>query len=227
MQPSNKVGLGLMVKLTDLGFSKGVVFEVIVTTNNENGTPNAAPMGAVMKNPQNLSLNLYNSSLTCYNLKANKCAVINLTDDIEAFYKTAFKEANPNGKLPQDWFKKADTINAPRLRLADANIDVTVTLIEPIGVEKSEFSCNIERINASKIFPKVYSRARSATLEAIIHATRIKVMFKDEEKKTQIIQLLGSIEHCNNIVKRTAPSSVYSAVMADLMKRIDSWSKMT
>ncbi len=215
-----------MAKLTDLGFLKGVVFEVIVTTNNENGTPNAAPMGVIMKTPQNLSLNLYNSSQTCYNLKANKCAVINLTDDIEVFYKTAFKEANLEEKLPQDWFIKADTINAPRLRLADANIDVTVSLIEPIGVEKSEFSCNVERINASKIFPKVYSRAMSATLEAIIHATRVKVLFKNEEKKAQIVQLLGWIENCNNIVKRTAPSSVYSAVMADLMKIIDSWSNI-
>ena len=100
--------------------------ETIVSTYNPDGTPNAAPMGITMQDQQTLSLNIFNSSSTCRNLKANKCAVINLTSNIEVFYKTTFKEANPDGKLPQEWFEKSEVVNAPKLRLADATVEVSV-----------------------------------------------------------------------------------------------------
>ena len=212
-----------MAKLTDLGFSKGTIFETILSTYNRDGAPNAAPMGAIMQNPQTISLNLFNSSATSSNLKANKCAVINLTGNIEVFYKTAFKEANPDGKLPQEWFEKAETVNAPKLRLADSTVEVSFVNMEPVGAEKTKFTCNIEQINAANMCPQVYCRAMSATLEAIIHATRVKAFVKDDEKKEQVSQLLQTIGNCNDVVNRVAPNSTYSAVMADLMKRIDSW----
>ena len=212
-----------MVKLTDLGFAKDAIFEIILSTYNQDGTPNAAPMGTTMQNPQTISLNIFNSSQTSRNLKANKCAVINLTSNIELFYKTAFKEANPNGKLPQEWFEKAETVNAPKLRLADATIEVTEVGMEPNGVEKTKFSCNIKQIITDKMCPQVYCRALPLTLEAIIHATRVKVFVNDEKQKKNVSKLLGIIDNCNDVVNRTAPNSAYSAVMADLMKRIDSW----
>ena len=215
--------VGLTVNLTDLGFMKGVIFETIVSTSNPNGTPNAAPMGATMQDPQTISLNIFNSSQTSRNLKANRCAIINLTNDIEVYYKTAFKEANPNGKLPQEWFEKAEAINAPKLQLAVATIDVTVVSMEPIGAEKTKFSCNIEQVNAAKVCPQVYCRAMSLTLEAIIHATRVKAFVNDEKQQKNVSKLLETIDNCNDVVNRTAPNSAYSAVMADLMKRIDSW----
>lgn len=215
--------VGLMANLTDLGFMKGVIFETIVSTYNLDGTPNAASMGVIMQDPQSISLNLFNSSSTSRNLKANKCGVINLTNNIDFFYKTTFKEANPSGKLPQEWFEKAEVVNAPKLRLADATIDVSVASIEPIGAEKTKVSCNVERITAAKMCPQVYCRAMSLTLEAIIHATRVKAFVNDKKQQKNVRKLLEMIESCNDVVNRTAPNSTYSAVMADLMKRIDSW----
>jgi hypothetical protein len=212
-----------MAQLTDLGFVKDTIFETIVSTYNPDGTPNAAPMGTIMQDPQTLSLNIFNSSQTSLNLKTNKCAVINLTSDIEVFYKTAFKEANTNGQVLQEWFLNSEVVKAPKLALADATIDVMVTKMEPIGAEKTKFICNITQINADKIHPQAYCRAKSATLEAIIHATRVEAFVKDEKKKEQVSQLLEIIKNCDDVVNRTAPNSAYALVMADLMKRIDSW----
>lgn len=215
--------VGLMANLTDLGFVKGVIFETIVSTYNLAGTPNAAPMGVIMQDQQSISLNLFNSSSTSRNLKANKCGVINLTSNIEFFYKSTFKEANPDGKLPQEWFEKAEPVNAPKLRLADATIDVSVVNMEPVGAEKTKFSFNVERINAAKMCPQVYCRAMSLTLEAIIHATRVKTFINDEKQQKNVSKLLEMIENSNDVVNRVAPNSAYSAVMADLTKRIESW----
>ncbi len=63
----------------------------------------------------------------------------------------------------------------------------------------------------------------SLTLEAIIHATRVKAFGNDEKEQAQVNKLLEMIGNCNDVVNRVAPDSPYSNVMADLMKRIDSW----
>jgi uncharacterized protein len=216
-------GLIWMVKLTELGFSGGIIFETIVSTYNPDGTANAAPMGTTMHDPQTLNLTIFNSSQTSRNLKTHKSAVINLTNNIDFFYKTAFKETNPEGRLPQEWFEKAEKVNAPKLRLADATVEVSVTDIAMAGTEKTNFFCRIEETTAAKMFPQVHCRAMALTLEAIIHATRVKVFVKDDKQQKNVGKLLVMIENSNEVVNRVAPNSAYSAVMADLMKRIDSW----
>jgi hypothetical protein len=213
----------MVAKLTNLGFSENTIFETIVSTYNKDGTPNAAPMGTIMQNQKTISLTIFNSSQTSRNLKANKCAVINLTGNIEVFYKTAFKETNPAGKLPQEWFGKAETVEAPKLRLANATIDVSVVGMAPIGAEKTKFSCNIEQIDASKMCPQVYCRANALTIEAIIHATRVKAFANDKKLQKSVSNLLELIKNSNEIVNRVAPNSECSLVMADLMVRIDLW----
>ena len=143
----------MVAKLTDLGFSENTILETIVSTYNQDGTPNAAPMGTVMQDQKTILIAIFNLSQTSCNLKISKCAVINLTSKIEVFYKTAFKEANPNRTPPQEWFEKAETVNAPKLQLASATIDVSVAAMAPIGTEKTKFTCNIEQISAPKMYP--------------------------------------------------------------------------
>jgi uncharacterized protein len=212
-----------MQKITDLGFQVGVISEAIVSTCNKDGTSNAAPMGITIQNDQQFSLNVFNSSSTNRNLQTNKCGVINLTSNIEVFYKTAFKEANPDGKLPQDWFIKSEAVNAPKLRFADATVNFSVSKMEPISPDKTQFLCSVELVTAQKKPPQVYCRGMSATLEAIIHATRVKAFIGDAAETERVSKLLEMIQNCNDVVERVAPNSQYSTVMADLMKRIDSW----
>lgn len=220
---NRKVKVDWMVKLADLGFCSDVIFETIVSTFNQDRSPNAAPMGIIMLNEQQVALNIFNSSITLRNLKATKSAVINLTSDIDVFYKTALKEANPNGELPREWFDKAQTVNAPKLVSAEATIEITLdntTLIDP---QKTQAVCSIKQINASKTYPQTYCRAMPAVMEAIIHATRIKALINNPQEQECTAKLTGLIENCQDIVNRSAPNSHYSEIMTDLQKRIASW----
>ena len=209
--------------ITDLGFSKGIIFETIVSTFDGSGNPNAAPMGVIMEDEQTLSLTIFNSSLTSHNLKASECAVINLTSDIAIFYRSTFKEANPDGKLPLEWFEKAESVNAPKLRWADATVEVSVTSIQLEGLDKPKLQCKIEKVSATKHYPEPICRAMALTLEAIIHATRVKAFAVDPSRQEEVNKLLGLIENCSEVVKRVAPKSTYSDVMADLTNRINHW----
>lgn len=212
-----------MVKLSDLGFLKGAVVETIVSTYNRDGSPNAAPMGATLKDEQHLAINLYNSSITLANIKSSRCAVVNLTGNIEVYHRTAFKEANPDGVLPREWFAKAEAVNAPKLCLAEATVEVSVADLAATDAEKTRAVFTVELVQAERMFPQVYCRAFGATLEAIIHATRVEALASDRKEQEHVGELLRKIQDCNDLISRVAPNSPYSAVMADLMKRIDAW----
>ena len=211
-------------KLADLGFSKGIITETIVSTYNVDDQPNAAPMGVTMENAQHVAIRPYTSTLTYMNLQLKKCAVINVTANPELYYRTAFKETNPKGKMPQEWFEKAETVDAPKLRMADAHIEVSVTDISAFDAERATALCQVKLVKAPKMLPKVYCRASSATIEAVIHATRVKVLVNnDKNEQKNVSKLLEMIKNCNDIVNRVAPNSRYSEIMTDLTKRIDSW----
>ena len=186
-----------MTKMAGLGFSKGVIVETVVSTYGSDGQPNAAPMGATMEQVQRLVFRIYTSSLTYKNLQAKRCAVVNLTSDPEVFYRTAFKEANPQGRVPTGWFEKAETVEAPRLRAADAHIEVTVVDTANLDAEKAEVTCEVKLVHASTVLPQAYCRASFAVIEAIIHATRVKhfLLHGDREKQEQTLSLLKTFSN--------------------------------
>ncbi len=213
-----------MTNLIDLGFLKGIIGETIVSTYDINGQPNAAPMGVLIENSEQLKIKPYITSLTYKNLKTKRCAVINLTSSPKLFYITAFKDVKSDEKLSDRMFEKAEAVDAPRLREADANIEISVEKIDSFGSDRAEILCNVQLVGLSKILPKVYCRAQFATIEAIIHATRISPFMKgNNQQQKQAIQLLELVNVFDDVVKRTAPNSIYSEIMADLTQKIISW----
>jgi hypothetical protein len=212
-----------MATLTDLGFFKEVIVETVVSTYNTNGQPNAAPMGAIMAEEGQIFIKLFNSSQTYQNLLLKKCAVVNITSDAELFYRAAFKEVNPEGSISAESFEKAQTINAPKLCGVDATIEVSIAAMSPISPERTQATCYVKLIEARNIPPKAYSRALHATIEAIVHATRIKVFANNNQKQKEVAELLLLVKNCRDVVNRTAPNSMYSRIMEDMAKRIDLW----
>jgi hypothetical protein len=212
-----------MVNLTDLGFCKNTIAETILTTYNPDGTPNAAPMGATMQNETHLEIKLFNTSTTNRNLQLTRNGVLNLTSNITLFYKTTFKETNPNETLPMEWFQKAQTVNAPQLASADATIEFTVTNTAPIDAQKTKTTCKVEHIHAKTAYPQVHCRAFAAAVEAIIHATRVKAFAHNPDQQQQVNKLVELIGNCTEVVQKTAPNSQYTELMQDLNQRITSW----
>jgi hypothetical protein len=185
-------------------------------------------MGIVKEGNVRLLIRPYKSSLTYKNIQAKRCAVVNVTSNPETFYLTAFKEANPDGKLASKLFKKAVTVDAPRLRETDATIEVTVVETRSFGAERAEFLCEAQQVEATETLPKVYCRAQFATIEAIVHATRIKVFLRgNQQEQKQALTLLERIEVCRDVVDRTAPDSRYAEIMADLTGMIALWRKQS
>ncbi|BDZ70052.1 DUF447 domain-containing protein [Methanobacterium petrolearium] len=65
----------MTVDLYSLNMEKGLHYEAIVTTRNEDGTPNAAPMGVICKGPDQVVLRLHEGSHTIANVKREKSSM--------------------------------------------------------------------------------------------------------------------------------------------------------
>jgi hypothetical protein len=211
-----------MNNLTSLGFFKNAILETIVSTYSADEQPTAAPMGVKTGDMKHILIRPYISTLTYTNLQSKRSAVINVTSNPELYYRTAFKEANREGKIPLEWFEKAETVDAPRLRMADAFVEASVVDVKLSGTERAEVLCSVGLIKSSSLLPKVYCRASFATIEAVIHATRVKLFIAGDRQK-QAYRLIELIEHYDAIVNCVAPKSRCSAIMADLTQRINSW----
>ncbi|MCK5628810.1 DUF447 family protein [Candidatus Bathyarchaeota archaeon] len=212
-----------MIRLVDLGFLKDEVVETIVSTYDSQRIPNAAPMGAIMGSQDHIIIRPFLSSSTYRNLKTKRCAVVNITSNAKVYYITGIKESNPSGRIPQEMFGKAKMVDAPKLAKIDALAEVSVLKISPFDDKRAEVLCKVKRIEASKTLPKAYSRALYATIEAIIHATRVKVFLDDDKERQRVLELIEKIRGCHDVVNRVAPNSVYSKILADLTRRIESW----
>lgn len=211
-----------MNKLASLGFLKKTIMETIISTYNVEGSPTVAPMGVETEDMQRIVIRPYTSSLTYKNLQLKKCAVINVTSNPELYYWTAFKEVNPSGRVPGEWFGKAEAVDAPRLLLADAFIEVSVLNLKSLRGRRGEVLCSVKLVKTPNILPKAYCRATFAMIESIIHATRVKVFLTSGEYK-KAERLVKLIKYYSTIVERVAQDSRYSKIMTDLIQRIDSW----
>ncbi len=221
---SNKLGANRLVSLRELGFLEGAIVETIVSTYNSNGEPNAAPMGVMIKTEGAVQMKPYITTTTYQNMNSTRCAVVNVTADPELFYITAFKNDMPDSKLPAALFGKAKKVNAPRLIMADSHIEVKIEDLKTLDDEKAHVMCEVQFIKASKQISQAYCRAKSAVIEAIIHATRLESFLKrGDEKKEQIMDLLERFRICCDVVNHVAPNSNYSNLMSNLTTKIEEW----
>ncbi len=210
-------------QISELNLINGCIYEVIISTYGLREKPNAAPMGLKFSDPDKFQLKMYKGSKTLQNLRENKCGVVNITYDPEVFYYTALKEEEPEKVLSKITFQKSHKVKAPLIKEANFNLEF---LVEAINETKTEtiFECIIIHIEKNNVKTIPYTRSLFATIESIIHATRIKA-FVSEGEYEKADELLDLVNHYKNLIKRVSPNSIYSKIMQDLTNQCKKWRK--
>lgn len=163
------------MKISDLGFKKGCIAECIVTTYNEDGSPNAAPMGVRASSEKELIMKIHVESDTCSNLLRSKGCVINVVFDPYLFLKTALVGRAKGGREPEvrkNEIKKAKSVDAPFLRVAHAFIEAK---LKKDRYKKSRFCtarCEVSKVVVNKRYPVAVNRGLSAAVELAIALSR-------------------------------------------------------
>ena len=213
-----------MGSLAKIGFEKRVIYECIVTTlcNNE---ADAAPMGVETYDLKQLVVRPYRSSKTYLNLAQTDHAVINLTNNPWLFYKTALKNKTGEKTLPRSIFKKTARGSVPKLKAADAYLEVSKIKEEDEGPDRANFTFKVDCVEAVNPCFRPYCRGDYAIIEATIHATRAKY-YLSKGMKDEADKLIKLIEHYRGIVEKTSHSMDYmkiiNAIISDVKPVKDS-----
>ena len=70
-----------MLDLHSVGMQKGMLYETIITTTNPDKTPNAAPIGVICKDKNEIVIYLHEGSHTVKNIKNNSIFTVNILKD--------------------------------------------------------------------------------------------------------------------------------------------------
>ena len=198
--------------LKELGFDEGSIVETILISLNLDGSYNAAPMG-IRYLEGLIEVSPYKTSLTCSNLHRGNQAALNITDDPLVYLYTAFKDELKLSKNISDW-----TIDGTF---------VTILLEKqyeyPLSDLQVGFKLSPTEVILHNNLPRVFSRGRSEAIEAIIHATRIKI-FHSEGLEEKTSELLRKLDDCFNIISRVSSTgSPEVQVVETLSKLLQSW----
>lgn len=92
--------VNMEINLASIGMEKGRQYETIITTNNGNGSKNAAPIGVLCAGDNKIICRIFKGSRTLDNIVREKEFVVNITHDPELFTLSLLKN------LPQDHFNE-------------------------------------------------------------------------------------------------------------------------
>lgn len=163
-----------------------MIIETIITTLDEQGRVNIAPMG-VDWGDDVLVIKPFLETTTFRNVSATRAAVVNLTDDVLIFAHTAIGTAT----FPTH----------PALRVKGVVLDAACSWreIEVIAIDatppRSRIETRVVHHGTQREFLG-FNRARNAVLEAAILSTRTHLLPADE--------ILGDFKRLQVIVDKTA-----------------------
>jgi uncharacterized protein len=190
-----------MLNLNSLNMEKGMRYETIVTTINEDGTPNAAPMGVICKDHDKVVLRLNEGSRTVRNIKREKAFYVNLTKDPILFVQATienppyeeFKDENRGFSLiKSDAFFLAEVIQERQMEREDSFGKSVLTIVQ---AQTREIMLNkfrdIEPMN----------RAICGIIEALVNLSRMDIA--QPNKKNEYLRRMKEISRLVNRVGGT------------------------
>src|SRR5579859_2943891 len=160
-----------------------MIFETIVTTQDEAGRDHMAPMG-IRHEGEFIVLSPFRPSATLEHVLREKCAVVNYTDDVRIFAGCL------TGRF--DWPTLAvDRLSCRRLAAALAHSEVRLERVQDDPV-RPRLYCR-EVAHATHGAFAGFNRAQSAVIEAAILVSRLN-MLPQEKIDTEITYLAIGIE---------------------------------
>ncbi len=186
-----------MPDITALGLKKGQLYESIICTRNADGTPNAAPMGLIVKNTSEVVFYFYPGSHTASNVKRDPLFTVNILEDPLTFVECTL------GCPPQSSFQEDSGLFY--LESADAYFTARV-IKEKVGFREDRFgSTELTLIqarveNTVKLAECVHpiNRAIYGIIEALVNLTRMEMA--DPGTKEVYINRMSEISRLVNRV---------------------------
>jgi hypothetical protein len=192
-----------MLGLYSLGMENGILYETILTTRNPDGTPNAAPIGVICKNNEEVVFYLHKGSKTFDNVRREKSFHVNILNDPMVFVESTI------GNLESGEFQ-ADNADGFFIKSAEAFFRAEVTsekLVERkdhLGTSTTNvIQARVLRVVKNQEHVQPLNRAIYGIIEALVYISRIDIVSEDEKKAylnqmseiSRLVNKVGSEDH--------------------------------
>ena len=197
-----------MPNLYSIGMKKGMLYETIITTTNPDKTPNAAPIGVICKDKDEIVVYLHENSRTIRNIKNNRNFIVNILKNPEVFVEST------TGDLNAEYYIEYNENYS--IRDADAFFQVKVKDLKDVeredqfGVSRTSIvRADVEEIVKNNECVEPLNRAIYGIVEALVYLTRKDMVTGDTEKLYnlrmkeifRIVNKVGAKEHKKAIKK--------------------------
>ena len=191
-----------MFNLGSVGMERGLLYETVITTKNPDNTPNAAPIGVICKDIDEVVIHLHVGSRTVENIKNNKVFIVNITKDPLIFVESTLR--NP----ASDYFIRYNDNfyikNAEAFFKAEVTRCREVEKKDQFGVSKTTIvNAHVEDIVKNQEHVEPLNRAIYGIIEALVYLTRMDMVSGDTEKLyrlrireiSRIVNKVGGYNH--------------------------------
>jgi len=186
-----------MLDLGSIGMEKGLLYETIVTSVNEDGTSNAAPIGVICKNKKEIVLYLHHGSRTVRNIKRNNSFIVNILKDPMVFVESTIDD------LSNSYFENYK--NEFYIKDTEAFLMARVTSLKDVEMEDklgisltTILKAEVTDIVKKKECVEPLNRAIYGILEGLVYLTRMEMVSGDMEKLYR--HRMGEISRIDNKV---------------------------
>lgn len=192
-----------MLGLYSLGMEKGLLYETILTTRNPNGTPNAAPIGVICKDDDEVVFYLHKGSKTFDNVLREKSFYVNIINDPMVFVESTIGNLE-SGKFQLDDGDGFFIKTAEAFFRAEVTSEKLVHRKDHLGTFTTYvIRARVLRMVKNQEHVQPLNRAIYGIIEALVYISRIDIVSEDEKKDylnhiseiSRLVNKVGSEDH--------------------------------
>ena len=204
----------MKIDLSLIGMEKGRQYETIITTRNDDGTKNAAPIGVICAGADKIIIRIFKGSHTLENIIRERQFTVNITHDPELFAIPIIGQLNQNIYNDDYSLKDIDAYfkcNVISLTEAVKQSDPVRKKGEAIVIksEVKELTINNET--------KALNRGFGYVVESLANLTRFDMV--DDEKKEEYIKHFKEANRVVLKVGRKEDIKAMNEIKKELMKK--------
>ena len=182
------------IDLTKIGMFKGQQYETIISTVDNEGNLNAAPIGILCRGKDKVLCRIFKGRHTLENIISQKEFIVNITQNPELFTESLLDNLETTDFNENKSIKNADCY----FNCEVTNIKEAVKQSDPV---KKKGEANVIKANVVELIinnpTKAYNRAFSYVIECLVNFSRIGIV--DDEKRKYY---LDSYKEAYRIVKK-------------------------
>ncbi len=172
------------INLSTIGMERGRQYETIITTKNEDGTKNAAPIGVICAGENKIINRIFKGTHTLENIIREREFIVNITHDPEIFKTSTL------GNLPQDYFDDDCSLKCGEAHFKCRVISLTEAVKQSDPIKKKDeaivIKSEVDELTITKP-TKAMNRGFGYVIETLANLTHFDSA-DDAEKEKYLIR---------------------------------------